>query len=212
MKLDIITPHLVAELCGTTETNILIIMAKLQAGTPPFGLEMLPPDFTLDRQALIHFLDHFALECASDIALINVVKLASSNPITPEIIESDYLEALIKKRYARKQTPRYHNNAPKLRNANASSKADTFGRLYVFGCKEMNVIKIGYSINVQDRLKAVQTGYPYPLKILFISEPRKDVRKIEQQIHKTLRRFRLTGEWFSAVAYENIDWDKIQKL
>ena len=57
-------------------------------------------------------------------------------------------------------------------------------------------VKIGYSMNemtLRRRIKTLQSGYPYPLRVLFeIDGP----LELEQRIHKALADQRLLGEWF----------------
>lgn len=54
-------------------------------------------------------------------------------------------------------------------------------------------IKIGYSKNVTQRLKELQTGYPDILKVIKII-PGNEAR--EALIHEELAGYRLNGEWF----------------
>lgn len=65
-------------------------------------------------------------------------------------------------------------------------------------------VKIGHSGNVHSRLKSIQTGCPYTLKIVgYWSTPH--AKDIEIRSHRILAKYRWAGEWFdvpSRVAYE----------
>ncbi len=54
-------------------------------------------------------------------------------------------------------------------------------------------IKIGYTNDIEKRLRALQTGYPDILKLLlaFPGNP-----QYEKLVHKQLDKYRLQGEWF----------------
>ena len=54
-------------------------------------------------------------------------------------------------------------------------------------------VKIGYSANVEQRLKQLQTGNPYPLKLLLVLKGLKDT---EKGIHEEFSGSRVNGEWF----------------
>jgi hypothetical protein len=54
-------------------------------------------------------------------------------------------------------------------------------------------IKIGFSVNPEKRLKALQTGYPDTLTILLMIPGNESSERI---VHKTLETARLKGEWF----------------
>lgn len=82
-------------------------------------------------------------------------------------------------------------------------------QVYVIGNQEYGVIKIGVAVNPKTRLKAVQTGCPYPLSLLTTSTPKSDAKKIEQKLHHKLSQYRLSGEWFRYEAYKEIDWKKL---
>jgi len=59
-------------------------------------------------------------------------------------------------------------------------------------------IKIGFTNNLDTRLRAIQTGNPLPVKIHhFIKfDNENDMRKAEKTLHETLRHIRKKGEWF----------------
>lgn len=58
------------------------------------------------------------------------------------------------------------------------------------------VVKIGYAVNLDDRLRALQTGYPHPLSIVAVL-PGAPFR-LESDLHQLFRADRLNGEWFRA--------------
>ena len=83
---------------------------------------------------------------------------------------------------------------------------------------EYGAVKIGISVNVKKRLKAIQSHNLHPLKILktirceyAVSKiPAKSLsRSYEQKIHEIFQDQRLTGEWFK---YEGVLKEFIEKL
>jgi hypothetical protein len=64
----------------------------------------------------------------------------------------------------------------------------------IYFIRRRDEIKIGRSKNVQQRLRALQTGNTARLKLEFVIpniEP-----TMEKHIHSICRRFRINGEWF----------------
>lgn len=62
--------------------------------------------------------------------------------------------------------------------------------VYFIKCAEY--IKIGYTIDLENRLKAAKTFNPFPLEVLRILDG--DMKR-EKQIHKELSKFKHEGEW-----------------
>ncbi len=76
--------------------------------------------------------------------------------------------------------------------------------IYFIQCgHKRNPIKIGVAINVSRRLKELQTGNPYKLKILDIYEckSRSHAYDLEARLHKTFKKKRMEGEWFNYKIY-----------
>ena len=83
--------------------------------------------------------------------------------------------------------------------------------LYVIGDRERKVCKIGISANPYERLKRLQTGYPWTLDIwleLMIDAP----EKVEKILHTRFADFRLNGEWFDAVVFKQLDLNELKEL
>lgn len=61
-------------------------------------------------------------------------------------------------------------------------------------------VKIGVTIDIDARIKNLQTGNPYPLKCKALIEckSRKEAYNLESYLHHRLKRFRLEGEWFKS--------------
>lgn len=87
--------------------------------------------------------------------------------------------------------------------------------IYVIG-PEIGSQKIGFSSDVERRLKALQTGHPEKLFIHHkVSVEKARVRLLERIIHKENRHIRLTGEWFNFTpkeAQETVDHAIIRYL
>lgn len=71
--------------------------------------------------------------------------------------------------------------------------------IYIIGTEVKQ--KIGFSKNIQKRLKQLQTGSPEKLTLHhYIEVPDEFVKKLEKIIHHELSYKRLHGEWFSMEA------------
>lgn len=73
-----------------------------------------------------------------------------------------------------------------------ADKAKTFSLCYFIGAAE-GPIKIGHSVNVRDRMKAMQAGCPVMLSVL-ATAPGGEER--ETAYHTQFQDSRLHGEWF----------------
>ncbi len=71
--------------------------------------------------------------------------------------------------------------------------------IYIFVCADE--IKIGVSKNVEERLKAVQTGRSEKVYI-YHNEERDDAYKLERLLFKKFAKYRKEGEWFKGVSPE----------
>lgn len=83
--------------------------------------------------------------------------------------------------------------------------------LYVIGDKQRNVCKIGISANPYERLKTLQTGYPWQLDIwleLQIENP----AKVEKILHTRFAEFRLNGEWFDACVFKHLNLNELTSV
>lgn len=65
--------------------------------------------------------------------------------------------------------------------------------VYVIGDGRSGVVKIGTTSNLRKRLKALQTGSAYELRVLWSFGG--DVR-LEEHLHRRYKDLRLEGEWF----------------
>ena len=69
--------------------------------------------------------------------------------------------------------------------------------IYIIG-SDNPPYKIGISKDPEKRLRNIQTGHPYKLKILELRETNaKRTRLLESVIHKHLDNYRMKGEWFN---------------
>lgn len=66
--------------------------------------------------------------------------------------------------------------------------------LYIIGETGSGVVKIGRSVNPQQRLAQLQTGYPRPLALLHVE---RGSGHLEPQLHERFASVRMSGEWFS---------------
>ena len=76
--------------------------------------------------------------------------------------------------------------------------------IYLIHSDLLNLCKIGVSKNVENRLRCLQTGFPYQLQIKSTYQTN-NAYKVEKSLHKEYERFRreldfeykLKGEWFN---------------
>lgn len=71
--------------------------------------------------------------------------------------------------------------------------------VYVIGQPGSRIAKIGTTSNLRARLRALQTGHPFRLEVLW-SCP--GGRRLESWLHKGLAPRRLEGEWFDFDEYD----------
>ena len=89
--------------------------------------------------------------------------------------------------------------------------------LYILQSYKTGAIKIGISKDVKRRVKSLQTGSPYKLKVILILKNRAD---LEKPLHNKLKKYKTkfgSGEWFSFDSlpslpdwiYEKLSLDKV---
>jgi predicted GIY-YIG superfamily endonuclease len=66
-------------------------------------------------------------------------------------------------------------------------------KLYIMQCN--NYIKIGVSKNPERRIKSLQTGNPYKIKLILAIED-SAAYDLEYQFHKYYEKEKSVGEWF----------------
>lgn len=71
------------------------------------------------------------------------------------------------------------------------------GTLYAIRAEGTSLVKIGYTRgSVEQRIKAMQTGQPFPLRVIATHSIEADVRQKEAWLHAFLKQERRRGEWF----------------
>lgn len=69
--------------------------------------------------------------------------------------------------------------------------------VYVVGCEGIQSVKIGWTTGpIEKRLKQLMIGSPYPLRLLWQSNPEHNAEK-EQALHELFHAYRTHGEWFN---------------
>lgn len=71
------------------------------------------------------------------------------------------------------------------------------GYVYFITWGDSNPVKIGWSVEPEERLKAIQTGFPYELRIVGVMPGSR--RRLEGEIHRKLKKHNIRGEWFEPV-------------
>jgi hypothetical protein len=90
------------------------------------------------------------------------------------------------------QTRESHNEEVKKSNPGNNLKS------YIYFLHAGNYIKIGYSQDIHKRIKQLQTGSPFKLRLVLAIE---GGVKLEKQLHKKFNKYRHQNEWF----YYNLD-------
>ena len=84
--------------------------------------------------------------------------------------------------------------------------------LYVIG-NDTDRQKIGFSKDVEKRLKTLQTGNPDKLKIHYKIEcPSNKTISLEKKIHTELSYKRLKGEWFDMTPQEAMNYLEFARI
>lgn len=65
--------------------------------------------------------------------------------------------------------------------------------VYVIGQRRSSIAKVGTTSNLRARLRAIQTGHPFRLEVLWYC---RGGRRLESWLHENLAPRRLQGEWF----------------
>lgn len=73
--------------------------------------------------------------------------------------------------------------------------------LYIISCGDL--IKIGVTKNIEQRMAALQTGNPQQLILEHIEE-KNEAYKIESYLHQTFNEHRVKGEWFKGITIRDI--------
>lgn len=69
--------------------------------------------------------------------------------------------------------------------------------LYAICDESTGHIKLGYSLNPEERLRELQTGNSGALRLVHRARIREDrARPVEQRLHLELNHLRVRGEWF----------------
>lgn len=81
--------------------------------------------------------------------------------------------------------------------------------IYFLYDRKSKMVKIGYSCNIQRRIKQLQTSNPNELELVYYVEGNRDT---EYFFHKRFSEYRRRGEFFeSKPILDWIKWDKLQK-
>lgn len=87
--------------------------------------------------------------------------------------------------------------------------SDAIGFIYFIQGVNGGPIKIGYSTNIETRLRELQTGYPDVLRLLLAFRGN---MKHEKALHRQLNTYRLNGEWFSPAPFVLEKIEKLRKI
>lgn len=103
-----------------------------------------------------------------------------------------YFEIKAKQLFNEQLKNRTHRR--KIMSSNIENKKSLInGLVYVIGNKEFKLCKIGFSTDINKRIKSLQTGCPFKIEILAIIT---GSYEIEKQLHLKYKKYNTTGEWF----------------
>ena len=87
-------------------------------------------------------------------------------------------------------------------------------KYHVYGISDGTAIKIGFSCDIPKRCKAMQTGHPTKLKVVwkyYVGKEKKEAMKLEAMIHRYCKKERIRGEWFSLSALSKLENFRVKK-
>ena len=88
-------------------------------------------------------------------------------------------------------------------------------RHYLYALSDGEYIKIGMSCDIDKRIKTLQTGSPRDLKKVWASyagEDNKVARKQERKLHRALKPYHVTGEWFNPECMDIVNGWRVRNL
>jgi len=88
-------------------------------------------------------------------------------------------------------------------------------RHYLYAVSDGEYIKVGMSTDVNRRIKALQTGSPRRLKKMwccYAGEDSKEAKKQEKKLHRALKNYHVSGEWFHKRSMKIIDGWRVRSL
>lgn len=72
---------------------------------------------------------------------------------------------------------------------------------YIYAMSAGSHVKIGYSSDIQSRLKSMQTAQPVPVKVIWtlcVGTSESEASKVERNLHKICKEYKVLGEWFNS--------------
>jgi len=88
----------------------------------------------------------------------------------------------------------WENDTQRTTQIEENSNETTQRKLYVM-CMPNGIVKIGVSVDPQNRLSGIQTGNPYSVNILATACDI-DASKVEKRLHSKYDEYSMEGEWF----------------
>ena len=73
-------------------------------------------------------------------------------------------------------------------------------KFHLYAITDDVFIKLGYSSNIPNRVKSMQTGCPGVLRVLwkyYVGSQENDAKKAEKKLHRRCKEYSQRGEWFS---------------
>ena len=72
--------------------------------------------------------------------------------------------------------------------------AEKYGTVYLIGSEDKRILKIGFTRNLEQRLKQLQSGKAYTLTVI---KSKPGTLEIERKALEAAKRFNIQGEWFT---------------
>lgn len=101
----------------------------------------------------------------------------------------------------------YESLLAEFKHTGAMADDPSLEYVYLIASDEFDSVKIGMSFDVESRVKQIQTGCPYKVKLLD-KMPSLFSRHIESELHEIFKDSRQSGEWFSLTRedIEYLEW------
>ena len=86
-------------------------------------------------------------------------------------------------------------------------------KLYLYAITDGTAVKLGYSSDINKRIKAMQTGHPAHLKAIwkyYTGTNEAQAQNLEKKLHRCCKTHRIRGEWFRLGAMNIVEQFKIK--
>lgn len=79
------------------------------------------------------------------------------------------------------------------------TKEEKVNRQYLYAITNSKELKVGYTADLKNRLKSLQTSSPLPLSLVwntFCGQTVSEAKNQERKLHRRLKEYHIRGEWY----------------